>query len=320
MARLPTPGSDVGQWGTVLNDFLGVEHNSDGTLKLRDVQGKIPRASLDASTIASLDNADAAAAGTVPDADATTKGKLQLAGDLSGTAAAPVVANNAITNAKISSSAAIDQSKIANLTTDLTAKYEKPVNGIPSSDLTTAVQTSLTKADSALQAADITSKANDNAVVHLTGAEAVAGVKTFSSSPIVPTPTTSTQAANKSYVDGQVVANASRITTFTISGTLATGFGQTKFMFPRAATILSVRAVVGTAPVGSSVIIDLNINGTTAFTTQANRPTIAAASMSSSKVTPDNTAIADGDYLTVDVDQIGSTTAGADLCVVVEYQ
>ena len=35
MSRLPTPGSDGGQWGTILNDFLGVEHNNDGTLKIR---------------------------------------------------------------------------------------------------------------------------------------------------------------------------------------------------------------------------------------------------------------------------------------------
>jgi len=35
MARLPTPGSDNGVWGTVLNDFLSVELNSDGTLKAR---------------------------------------------------------------------------------------------------------------------------------------------------------------------------------------------------------------------------------------------------------------------------------------------
>lgn len=33
MARLPNPGSDDGTWGTILNDFLGVEHTSDGTLK-----------------------------------------------------------------------------------------------------------------------------------------------------------------------------------------------------------------------------------------------------------------------------------------------
>lgn len=31
MARLPTVGGDSGNWGTVLNDYLGAEHNSDGT-------------------------------------------------------------------------------------------------------------------------------------------------------------------------------------------------------------------------------------------------------------------------------------------------
>lgn len=35
MARLPLPGGDSGAWGTVLNDYLSVEHASDGTLKLR---------------------------------------------------------------------------------------------------------------------------------------------------------------------------------------------------------------------------------------------------------------------------------------------
>lgn len=33
MARLPTVGSDDGNWGTVLNDFLSQSHNSDGSLK-----------------------------------------------------------------------------------------------------------------------------------------------------------------------------------------------------------------------------------------------------------------------------------------------
>lgn len=33
MARLPIPGNDSGTWGTVLNEFLEVEHNSNGTLK-----------------------------------------------------------------------------------------------------------------------------------------------------------------------------------------------------------------------------------------------------------------------------------------------
>ncbi len=33
MSRLPTPGSDAGNWGDILNDFLDQSHNSDGSLK-----------------------------------------------------------------------------------------------------------------------------------------------------------------------------------------------------------------------------------------------------------------------------------------------
>jgi len=32
MSRLPVPGADGDAWGTILNDFLGVAHNADGTL------------------------------------------------------------------------------------------------------------------------------------------------------------------------------------------------------------------------------------------------------------------------------------------------
>jgi parallel beta-helix repeat protein len=34
MVRLPTPGSDSSTWGQLLNDFLSVEHNTDGSLKI----------------------------------------------------------------------------------------------------------------------------------------------------------------------------------------------------------------------------------------------------------------------------------------------
>ena len=65
----------------------------------------------------------------------------------------------------------------------------------------------------------------NSAVVHKTGNETVAGIKTFTSSPIVPTPTTDTQVANKSYVDSNTggatwVANDARAkTALNASGT-----------------------------------------------------------------------------------------------------
>lgn len=39
MARLPVPGSDDGTWGDVLNEFLEVAHNNDGTLKAISASG-----------------------------------------------------------------------------------------------------------------------------------------------------------------------------------------------------------------------------------------------------------------------------------------
>lgn len=51
-----------------------------------------------------------------------------------------------------------------------------------------------------------TGGAGDALLVHKSGAETVAGVKTFSASPLVPTPTTASQAAPKAYVDATATA------------------------------------------------------------------------------------------------------------------
>ncbi len=90
--------------------------------------------------------------------------------------------------------------------------------------------------------------------------------------------------------------------------------------FPAAATIQKVSAYVRTAPTGANIIIDVNKNGTTIFTTQGNRPTIPDGSNDDLSAIPDVTAIAAGDVLEIDVDQIGSGTAGADLVVIIQIQ
>jgi hypothetical protein len=55
-------------------------------------------------------------------------------------------------------------------------------------------------------------------VVHNTGAESIAGVKTFTSSPVVPTPASGTAAANKSYVDTAVAGVSTPDATTTTKG------------------------------------------------------------------------------------------------------
>ena len=105
MSRLPVVGQDDDIWGEILNDFLSVAHNTDGTLKKADL----------------IDSA------------------------------------------------------------------VQSINGQTGSSIT-------------LSAADI-GAVSDSAAVHKAGAETVSGVKTFSTSPIVPTPTSGNQAVNKTYVD-----------------------------------------------------------------------------------------------------------------------
>lgn len=118
MARLPIPGGDESTWGQVLNDFLNVSHAGDGTLKSSAVTdaGAASDAAVvhttGAETIAGTKTfsaspvvptpalggqaanktyVDSVAGAGAPDATSTTKGILQLAGDLGGTATAPTV-------------------------------------------------------------------------------------------------------------------------------------------------------------------------------------------------------------------------------------
>ena len=98
--------------------------------------------------------------------------------------------------------------------------------------------------------------------------------------------------------------------TFMIPGTAVVGTSQAGALVPDAFTISHVKVYSTTAPTGASLIVNVKINGTTIFTTTANRPTVAISANAANSGIPDTTALAAGDRLTVDVDQIGSTIAG----------
>lgn len=107
--------------------------------------------------------------------------------------------------------------------------------------------------------------------------------------------------------------------TFTVPGTLVVGAGAARYYLPTARTISAVRASVGTAPTGASVIVDVNKNGTTIYGTQGNRPTIAISGFTDLGEAASGGVCAAGDYLTIDVDQVGSTIAGANLTVTIVF-
>lgn len=105
-----------------------------------------------------------------------------------------------------------------------------------------------------------------------------------------------------------------------LAGDITTGQNKVAFICPTALKIIKVIARVTTAPTGAALIVDIHKNGSTIFTTQDNRPAIGISETSVTSVEPDITALAEGDFVSLDVDQIGSTVAGANLAVLVEVQ
>ncbi len=176
MSRLPQPGGDDGTWGNILNDYLSVEHNADGTLKSG---GSLATKADDNAVVHKNGNENVggvkafASSPTVPDpsglADAASKNYVDtVAASISAGGAAPATGSS---------------TGLVQLAGDL--------GGIATAPTVPALGT----------------KANDNAVVHLAGAETVTGAKGFTVSPTVPNvPSGGTAAVNKSYVDGTVGA------------------------------------------------------------------------------------------------------------------
>ena len=99
-------------------------------------------------------------------------------------------------------------------------------------------------------------------------------------------------------------------------GTATTGTKLAQALIPGSYTIQKVILYADTAPSGSSIIVDINRNGSTIFTTQGNRPSIASGAHSGESGTPNVTSIAKGYRISVDVDQ-APAGCGNDLLVTV---
>ena len=97
---------------------------------------------------------------------------------------------------------------------------------------------------------------------------------------------------------------------------LTVGTGKVTFRCPFAFYVTGVSASVTTAPVGSTIICDINEAGSTILSTKLSIDAAEKTSTSaaSAAVISDANIAADAE-ITVDIDQIGSSTAGAGLKV-----
>lgn len=119
------------------------------------------------------------------------------------------------------------------------------------------------------------------------------------------------------------IAAVTPLTRISVAGTLATGTNLIPaILFTSAFQINKVIAMVGTAPTGASLQIDLNKNGvsTQSIFGATNYISIAATSTTGSQSDFDDThaVFAAGDYMTMDIDQVGSTEPGKTLSISIE--
>lgn len=98
---------------------------------------------------------------------------------------------------------------------------------------------------------------------------------------------------------------------------LTTGAAKFSFHMPFAMTLTDIQAGVVTAPTGAALVVDVNEAGSTLMTT--NKLTIDVSELSThTAATPPaltDTALAKGALITIDIDTVGSSVAGAGLKV-----
>lgn len=97
---------------------------------------------------------------------------------------------------------------------------------------------------------------------------------------------------------------------------VTTGTGKVTFRMPYAFTLTDIRSSVVTAPTGATLIVDVNEAGSTILSTKLSiDATEKTSTTAASAAVISDSALADDAEITIDIDQIGSTIAGAGLKV-----
>ena len=98
------------------------------------------------------------------------------------------------------------------------------------------------------------------------------------------------------------------------TGIVTVASGKQRFQFPAISIIKGISAAIDTAPVGAAINFNIARNGIV-----VSSHSIAAGSNALAD-TPVSISVAAGDYITVNVTQVGSTTNGSDLSIFIRYE
>lgn len=100
---------------------------------------------------------------------------------------------------------------------------------------------------------------------------------------------------------------------------LTTGTAKVTFRMPRAVTLTEVRSSVTTAPTGSTLIVDINEGGASILSTKLSIDASEKTSTTAATAAViSDASLADDAEMTIDIDQVGSTIAGAGLKVLLK--
>jgi hypothetical protein len=98
---------------------------------------------------------------------------------------------------------------------------------------------------------------------------------------------------------------------------LTAGTAKVTFRMPYAMTLTAVRASVTTAPTGSTLVVDINEGGTSVLSTKLSiDATEKTSTTAATAAVISDSSLANDAEITIDIDQIGSTVAGAGLKVI----
>lgn len=102
---------------------------------------------------------------------------------------------------------------------------------------------------------------------------------------------------------------------------LTVGAGTQPYLWTKGGRIIDVVADAGVTPIGADIIMDVNVNGATIWTIPSEQPTIVDTSGVAIRApATTNDFLKDGDIITVDVDQVGSTISGGELVTTVRVR
>jgi len=153
------------------------------------------------------------------------------------------------------------------------------------------------------------SEANPKATV--VSANGVATVETTAG--VVNTAQVTAASSNTVSAGGGGGGGGSTTKTYRYTGRLGVNTGEVRKYFTSNNTMSTIDAFVATAPQGSSINIVCKKNGS-----NAESFSIAANTTSNTGIAA-NTSFVAGDYMTVDITQVGSSFAGQDLYVVFNF-